>query len=178
VEFADLVEPTAPPTSEDLPDAFSGLPTFLRHNSKITMDYNGSYQKGFLQYSPEAGFSFTVKRNLRSSKVDTRVPLPDFRQSWSTLVGENVILPGHTSISSFLRPNSSNNAPFAQFVSAKNLLNPCPPSLVKALHPTNPDHDAWLKSYHEEKGGLQNLEVFERINKKTYLHLRCSGRIG
>ena len=30
----------------------------------------------------------------------------------------------------------------------------------------------------EEKGGLEKLEVFDRINKKTYLALRRSGKIG
>jgi hypothetical protein len=54
-------------------------------------------------------------------------------------------------------------------VSPKNLLQSCPPSLLKALHPSNPDRDVWLKSYNEEKGGLEQLEVYDTINKKTYL---------
>jgi hypothetical protein len=81
-------------------------------------------------------------------------------------------------VSSFLRSNTANNAPSANFVSAKNLLQPCPPSLLKALHPSNPDRDVWLKSYSEEKGGLIDLNVYDRINKKTYLQLRRSGKIG
>ena len=142
------------------------------------MDYNGAFHKGFLMHSPEYGFQFVVKRNLRSTKIDFSVPLPDFCHSWPTMVGKNILIPGHTTVSSFLRPNSSNNAPSANFVSAKNLLNPCPPSLQKALHPSNPDRDVWLKSYLEEKGGLENLQVFDKINKKTYLALRRSRKIG
>ena len=136
------------------------------------MDHNGSFHKGFLQHSPSSGFQFVVKRNLRSSRVDFVVPLPNLRQTWSSLVGDNILIPGHSTVSSFLRPNSANNAPSANFVSAKNLLNPCPPSLLKALHPSNPDRDVWLNSYTEEKGGLEQLNVFERINKKTYLALK------
>eukprot|EP00804_Cyclotella_cryptica_P030485 CCRYP_008549-RA/>CCRYP_008549-RA protein AED:0.36 eAED:0.17 QI:0/0/0/0.8/1/1/5/0/922 len=49
---------------------------------------------------------------------------------------------------------------------------------TESLHPTNPDRDAWLRSYNEEKGGLESMDVFERINKKQYLILKCSGRIG
>jgi len=80
-------------------------------------------------------------------------------------------------VHNFLKPSSSNNAPSANFVSAKNLLSPCPPSRKIALHPSNPDRQVWLDSYKEEKGGLQDLEVFERINKKTYLSLRRKGLI-
>ena len=76
-----------------------------------------------------------------------------------------------------MKSSTSNNAPSANFISAKNLLHPCPPSLLKALHPSNPDRQAWLDSYNEEKGGLERLDVFERINKKTYLALRRKGII-
>lgn len=71
-----------------------------------------------------------------------------------------------TPLSSFLHPNSSNNEPSANFVSSKKyLFGPCPPSLQKAIHSTNPDHDTWLKSYNEEKQGLECLDVFECIKK-------------
>ena len=71
-----------------------------------------------------------------------------------------------------------NNAPSAAHVSTKNLLNPCPPSLLKALHSSNLDRDVWLKSYEEEKGGLKSYNVYETISKKQYLQLRRQGRIG
>jgi hypothetical protein len=117
------------------------------------MDARGAFHKGYNDYSKEGGFKFVVRKNNRSRKIDWSEDLPDFQQHWATLVGDNILLPGHGSISSFLKPNSSNNAPSANFVSAKNLLNPCPLSLVKALHPSNPDRQVWLDSYMEEKGG-------------------------
>ena len=180
VFFEDLTTPQHEQSAADaaLQNAFSGLPAFLSNNAKVTMDHNGAFHKEFLSHSPEYGFQFVIKRNLRSTKVDFTIPLPNFQQNWPTLVGENILIPGHSTVSSFHRPNSSNNAPSANFVSAKNLLNPCPPSLQKALHPSNPDREVWLKSYLEEKGGLENLQVFDRINKKTYLTLRRSGKIG
>jgi hypothetical protein len=180
VLYEDLFDPieSKHAVSSDLSDAFAGLPAFLSNGSKVTLDHNGTYHKGFLHYSPEGGFQFQVKRNLRSSKIDFVIPLPDFKQTWSQLIGDNVLLPGHSTVSTFLRPNSSNNQPSANFVSAKNLLSPCPPSLLKALHPSNPDRDVWLESYNEEKKGLEQLNVYEKINKKTYLQLKRSGRIG
>jgi hypothetical protein len=142
------------------------------------MDCRGAYHKGYLHYCPVQGFQFVVKRTARSAKIDCSEPLQDLPQHWTTLCAENILLPGHGTISSFLRPNSSNNAPSANFVLAKNLLHPCPPSLAKALHPSNLDRETWLRSYNEEKGGLAKLYVFERINTKTYLALKRSGRIG
>ncbi|KAL7475450.1 hypothetical protein ACHAW6_001357, partial [Cyclotella cf. meneghiniana] len=99
--------------------------------------------------------------------VDWFESLPDFAQYWTTLVAKDVLLPSHDVISSFLKPNSSNNAPSANFVSTKNLLHPCPLSLVKALHPSKLDHH-----------GLESLNNFERIDKKTYLALKRSGHVG
>jgi hypothetical protein len=148
VPFEDLVDPDVPvqPPPSDQPDPFAGLPHFLSEGSKVTLDHNGAFHKGFLHHSPSAGYHVTVKRNLQSTKIDFTVPLPNFCQDWSSLVADNILLPNHSTVSSFLRPNSSNNAPSAKFVSAKNLLQPCPPSLLKALHPSNPDRDVWLKS--------------------------------
>lgn len=94
-----------------------------------------------------------VHKNPQSQKVDWFESLPNFTQHWTTLIAEDVILPSHGVISSFLKPNSSNNAPSANLVSTKNLLHPCPLSLVKALHPSNLDCHVWLESYHKEKGG-------------------------
>jgi hypothetical protein len=154
VSFEYLINPHDEKSPEQhSSNLFSGIPEFLSNNAKVTNEHNETYHKGFLTHSPEFGFQFVVKRNLRSSKGDFSSPLPDFQQSWPTLIGGNILFPRHTTISSFLHPNSSNNALPANFVSAKNLLNPCPRSLQKALHPSYPDHDIWLQSYFEEKGG-------------------------
>ena len=179
--FKDLCSPgtltSSDPSKTSLPDPFSSLPHQFQCHSKVTLDYNGSFHKGFLSHTPEGGFVFECRCNLWSSKIDWTVHLPDFIQQWTTLMGENVIFPGHTQVSSFLCPSTSNNAPPANYLSAKNLLSPCPPSLIKAPHPSNPDCQVWLDSYHEEKGGLQNMDVFDRISKREYLQLRRQGTI-
>lgn len=142
------------------------------------VDHNGAFHKGYIDHTPEGGFRCVAKQNATAKTVLWDVPLPDFgRESYSTMA-EDVIFPGHSTVSSYPRPNSANNAPSACHVSAKNLLNPCPPSLVKALHPSNPDRHIWLESYKEEKRGLESLDVYEKISKKKYLQLRRSGRIG
>ena len=114
---------------------------------------------------------------MRVLKIVLKVPLRDFKQHWTTLIGDNIIIPGHTTVSLFLRPSTSNNASSARHVLAKNLLSPCPPSLLKVIHPSNPDREIWLNSYAEEKGGLEKHEVFQRISKKQYLALKQQGVI-
>eukprot|EP00804_Cyclotella_cryptica_P030371 CCRYP_011900-RA/>CCRYP_011900-RA protein AED:0.20 eAED:-0.11 QI:0/0/0/1/1/1/3/0/1923 len=177
-ELAPSEQKQLHPPSSSFPNPFRSLPSWLQQDSKVTLDCRGAFHKGYLHYCPVQGFLFVVKRTAKSAKIDWTEPLHDLPQHWTTLCADNTLLPGHNTISSFLKPNSSNNAPSAHFVSAKNLLHPCPPSLVKALHPSNPDRDIWLRSYNEEKGGLESMQVFERINKKQYLLLKRSGRIG
>eukprot|EP00804_Cyclotella_cryptica_P008738 CCRYP_018465-RC/>CCRYP_018465-RC protein AED:0.27 eAED:0.26 QI:0/-1/0/1/-1/0/1/0/969 len=167
------IDPAAPAT------VWAGIPSrYLHQDAKITLEHDGVYHKGYLNYSPESGFEFIVRRNMRSKKIDFKVPLPNFAHNWTSLLADETLLFGHTTVSSYLRPGSYNNAPSANHVSAKHLINSCPPSLLKALHPSNPDRHIWLDSYKEEKGGLERLNVFERITKRQYLQLKRSGRIG
>ena len=181
VPFIDLAKPASTTASPSPPgnDPFSSLPHFLQRGSKITLDHEGQFVKGFLSHHEKEGFTFDVRRNSRSAKVDWQVTLTDLPRTWSTLVGEDLLLPGHSTVSSFLRPSTKNNAPSANFVSAKNLLGPCPASLLQALHPSNPDRDIWLRSYNEEKGGLEAVDVYERIKKRricTYVARSSSPR--
>ena len=178
--FEDLAKPGKPsssPNSATVTSSLEGIPTCLHPNSKVTMDHEGVFHKGYIHLLPEGGFQFVVRRNARSTKIDWSVPLPNFKQSWTTLMGDDILFPGHKTVSSFLRSNTLNNAPSANFVSAKNLLAPCPPSLVKAIHPSNPDRQVWLDSYAEEKQGLIDHDVYDTISKKQYLALRRSGKI-
>jgi hypothetical protein len=169
VSLTDLVSPASVngPLSCTPDDPFINLPMFLSKGSKITFHHNGSFQKGFLEYSPEHRFQFVMKRNLHSIKVDYMVPLPDFKHNGPSLVGNNIVLPGHSTVSSFRQPNSFTNAPLANFVSVIQLLGPCPQSLQKALHPSNTDRDTWLQSYMEDTGGLEWLNVYGKINKNN-----------
>jgi hypothetical protein len=60
-------------------------------------------------------------------------------------------------------------------VSAKNLTNPCPASLHRAIDPTNIDRDIWLASYREEKDSLLDVETYEVITLEQYRRLRSEG---
>lgn len=102
---------------------------------------------------------FIKKCNATAKAVLWAVPLPDFGREWYSMVAEELIIPGHYTVSTYLCSNTSNNAPSAKHTSAKNLLHPCPPLLAKALYPSNPDQDIWLASYKEEKSGLESLNV-------------------
>jgi len=62
------------------------------------------------------------------------VPLPNFLLNWPTLMAEDLLFPGHSTVSSFLRPSSTRStgtspAALANFVSASGLQLPCPSSL-------------------------------------------------
>jgi len=63
----------------------------------------------------------------------------------------------------------------ASHVSAKTLKNPCPPSLQRALDPSNPDRDIWLASYNEEDTSLKDVETYEVITLEQYRQLRKEG---
>ena len=53
-------------------------------------------------------------------------------------------------------------------MSAKNLLRPCLTLLLQVLHSSDPDQATWLRSYLEEKGGLEEHDVYERIKKAVH----------
>ena len=49
--FEDLVQvgsPDAAPTTDSNIDLFSSLPHFLQRNSKLTMDHEGDFHKGYV----------------------------------------------------------------------------------------------------------------------------------
>ncbi len=91
---------------------------------------------------------------------------------------EGFLLPGHVS-HTFLRslpsPQVSTFDPVASFVSALNLYRDCPPTLFKALADLHPDQEVWLKSYQEERGGLQSLDTYHKITLGKYPTLYKKG---
>ena len=148
----------------------------FQHGSKVTLDHNGSYHKGFVHYSRENGFDFVVKCNLHSSKVSWSTPIHDFERNLIALFQKHMLHHGHTTFRSLLCSTTTNMAPSLNFTSAKKLLGPCQSSLIKALHPSNLDRDIWIKSYNEEKDNLSDIGVHELISKNQYLALRRSGK--
>ena len=142
------------------------------------MDQKGELHKGYINYPPEFFFHFTVRQNVRFRKIYFTVPIPDFKQHWTTLIEDNILFLGHLTIISFLKSaTTSKNSPSLNYVSAKHLLSPCPPSLFKSLDHCNPDRQVWLDSYNEEKQGLIDHDVYETIFKIQYLVLKQSGKI-
>ena len=106
------------------------------------------------------------------------MPLPDFKQHWTTFLGDDRLFPGHSTVRSFLRSATSDkNTPSLNYVSAKHLISPCPSSLCKAPDSSNPDRQVCIDSYKEEKQGLIDHEVYKKIFKNQYLSLRRSGKI-
>ena len=136
------------------------------------MDHKWSFHKIYINYSPENGFQFIVRINARSRKVYFSVPLPDFKQHWTNLLGDDRLFSVHSTVSSFLKSSTSDkNSPSINYVSVKHLISPCPPYLYKALDSSNPDRQVWMDSYKEEKQGLIDHEVYEKISKNQYLSL-------
>ena len=158
--------------------ALEGIPHFLRHDSKVVMDHKGAFHKGYINYSPEFRFHFIFRWNARSRKINFTVPLPDFKQHWTTLLWDNIFFPGHSTVISFLKSATScKKSPSLNYVSAKHLLSPCPPSLCKAPDPSNPNRQVWLDSYNEGKQGLIEHEVYDNISKIPYLAQKRAGKI-
>ena len=119
---------------------------FLRQDSKVTMYHKGEFHKFFIYFSPKLGFQFAVRQNSLYQKLDFTVPLPDFKKINNTSLRQYT-LPWTLHHWFFLKPSTtSENAPSLHYVSAKNLLSPCPHSLMKSLDPSNPDRQVWIDS--------------------------------
>jgi hypothetical protein len=62
VPFEALVDPIdrSIPQGTSLANVYDGLPAFFSEGSKVTIDHNGAFHKGFLHYSPEGDFKFKL----------------------------------------------------------------------------------------------------------------------
>ena len=157
-----------PCTGESGSDSSHLLPPFLRINSKITLDHEGQYHKGYLTKSPDGTYCFSYKSHVNKKHPDWSVPLPNLPTTWHELCAEGILYPGH-SISSLSRDNSAN------FVSAASLLRECPRSLLTALAPTHMDRETWLLSFEEEKNGIKSQDTYNVIDLAQYRALRAKG---
>ena len=102
---------------------FEGLPHFLQHGSKITMDHDIIFHKGCLVYSA-GGFRFDILRHPRCTKVEKSLSLPDFKHNLITLVGYNVTIPGYFTFNFYIQ-----QCTIGYLISTNNLIGLCPPSL-------------------------------------------------
>jgi hypothetical protein len=60
-------------------------------------------------------------------------------------------------------------------VSAVNLHQNCPPSLLQALASTHPDRKVWLQSFYKEKGDIEEMGTFWKITLGEYRALHEKG---
>jgi hypothetical protein len=180
-DMAGIIPPPLVSLGSD-DSADSSLPPFLRINSKITYEKDGQYHKGFLGLR-DGCFRFIYKSHVNKRKEDWSVPLPNLHSTWVELCVKGLLLPGHIS-HTFIRSQSmphpssdslSNFDPVASIISALNLHQDCPPTLLKALAASHPDRDIWLESYREEKSGLQSMDTYRKITLGKYRSLREKG---
>ena len=126
----DSRDDTTPSKSPSNATSLEGIPQFLCHDYKITMDQKGELQKGYINYSPESGFQFIFRRNARSRNIDFSVPLLDFKKALDYHPGRRQIF--SWTLHSQIIPKISNNlknSPSLNYISAKHIISPCPPSL-------------------------------------------------
>ena len=101
------------------------------------------------------------------------VTLPDLPHTWSELCVDGILSPGHNA-SSFIRGLSD---PVANIVSAVDLHNDCPSSLLQALADDHPDREVWLNSFYEKKDSLESMNTYRKITMSEYSALRDARRV-
>ena len=145
-------------------------PPFLQVGKKITFDHDGQYCKGYLGRK-DGIYRFSYKRHPNSKHEEWGVPLPDLPHTWSELCVDGSLFPGHKA-SSFIRGSSD---PVANIVSAVDLHNDCPSSLLQALADSHPDREVWLNSFYEEKDSIESMNTYRKITLGEYRALREKG---
>jgi hypothetical protein len=176
-----LVSAPEDSTSEN---SSSLLPPFLSINSRITYEHEGAYHKGFLTRKPCGMYRFSFTTHVKKKSEDWGFDLPNLPFNWVDLCTKGILVPGHiahsfiqaaSSPSVSLVPASSSPQstfnPVASIVSAINLHQDCPPSLLRALTMLHPDWEVWLQSYYEEKNGIKSLGTFKRLTLGEYCAL-------
>ena len=186
--LSNLALVSAPPTSPDLANA--SLPSFLSHGNKVSMFHNDNYHRGFILHQPDGTFRFSCKPRINTKLEEWGLDLPNLPADWPSMCQNDTLLPSwviHTAakpISTGARASVSARLPTIEeplcvgsvsHVSARNLKNPCPSSLLQALEPDNVDRDVWAASYNEEKDALKGANTFTVIDLARYQELRKAG---
>ena len=110
---------------------------------------------------------FSCRRQKSSRTESWEVALPNLVTKWPSLNCDNILQPTWN-VSSFLRPSTVDptaaSSISASHVSARNLKDPCPLSLIKALHKDFVDRSTCHGSYMEEKDGLIANDTYVEIS--------------
>ena len=120
----DSRDDTTPSKSPSNATSLEGIPQFLWHDYKITMNQKGELQKGYINYSPESGFQFIFRSNARSRNIDFSVPLLDFKKHWTTIQGDDRFFPGHYTVRSFLKSATTWKIHPHSTIYLQNILSP------------------------------------------------------
>ena len=186
--LSNLALVSAPPTSPDLANA--SLPSFLSHGNKVSLFHNDNYHRGFILHQPDGTFRFSCKPRINTKIEEWGLDLPNLPADWPSMCQNDTLLPSwviHTAakpISTGALASVSARLPSIEeplcigsvsHVSARNLQNPCPSSLLQALAPDNVDRDTWAASYNEEKDALKGANTFTVIDLAHYRELRKAG---
>ena len=116
-------------------------------------------------------YHFSYERDLRCKHEEWGVPLPNLPHTWIEFCIDGSLSPGHKA-SSFLRGSSD---PVANIVSAADLHNDCPSSLLQALANDHSDREVWLNSFYEEKDSLESTNTYRKITLGEYRVLHEKG---
>jgi hypothetical protein len=171
------------PADSPLDSSSSLLPPFLSLNSRITYKHDGEYLKGFLTQKPCGTYHFSFKMHFKKKSEDWGIDIPNLPFTWVDLCTEGILIPGHvphsflctasSSLPSVLASPSPTFDPVANIVSAVNLHQDCPPSLLHC--PLASRNAVWLQSYYEEKNGIESLGTFKPLTLGEYQALRKKG---
>jgi hypothetical protein len=115
--------PNAPPLS---------LPAWICSNHKVLYLHEGQYHRGFLNCTETNTWQFEIRSC--DGQVKQTFTLPDLAQHYQWFVDTNSLIPGWPKTPRVIWGTAAH-------VSACNLMQPCPGTLAKALHPNNPDRD-------------------------------------
>ena len=159
------------PCPKTIPSPYRSFLTSSVTITKSRWTTKGGFHKGCINYSPEFVFQYSVRRNACSRNIYFTVPVPDFKQNWRTLIGDDLLFTGRSTVSSFLKlVTTSTNTPSINYFSDKNIFSPCPPSQFKSLDHSNTYRQVWIDLY-------VGHEVHDKISISQYLALKRSGKI-
>lgn len=128
------------------------LPEWLTPDGKVRYTIGCTTHQGRLHPGAKNKWRFTARNRLGS--IIKELELPNLPFTFQTLINNNILQPGW--ITHF--PTVA-----ARHVSAKDLQNPFPTTLSKALDKQNANNATWLQTYTKEFCNRQKMNVYEEI---------------
>jgi hypothetical protein len=140
-------------------------PSWLGNNQKVMFLKDGLYVKGVMEWSLDEN-SWRFSQCRRNGVELFGIVLPSFCHDFRKYINDGTIIPGWQSGKTFTLAGSTCH------VSASTLQSVTSPgSVVKALHPNNPDKTNWYASYMEEYDRLMSNDTFDILSEEEYQYL-------